>query len=135
MHMKRHTFLLIGGISQLFLGFFFLLFTDTAAAQNMVEITESALMLQKNIGVFSIAFGIVTLLARRSGDSLALRAILIGTIFYLIASSGVDSYGILSGAFTSMAWGGIAVRVIFIFGYFYYLVRIEVDEPPLNRAQ
>jgi hypothetical protein len=126
--MKRDTFLLIGAIGQLFFGIFFLFFTDIAAAQNMKEVSMTNILLEKNLGVFSLGFGIVTFLSRKSSDTIALRALLIGTLFYLIVSSLVDSYGIMKGLFTSDGWGGIGARIVFIIGYIYYLAKMKVDQ-------
>ncbi|MES2285480.1 MAG: hypothetical protein V4547_07315 [Bacteroidota bacterium] len=124
--MKRKTFLLIGAIGQLFIGVFFLVFTEMAASQLMKETTDAALLLQKNLGIFSIAFGIITLLSRKSPDTIALKAIFIGTLFYLIASVCADAYGVFKGIFTSQGWGGIVFRGLFIAGYFYYLAKMKI---------
>lgn len=131
-NMKRHIFLIIAAIGQLFFGVFFLFFTDVAAAQNMKEITESALILQKNLGVFSLGLGLITIFSRKSPDTIALRAIFIGTLFYLIASSCVDAYGIIKGVFTPQGWGGIVARGLFIVGYLYYLVKMKIEKTESN---
>ena len=131
--MKRSTFLLISSIGQLFFGIFFLFFTEiaaTASLKNINDMTEVALLFQKNIGVFNIGFGIVTILSRKSPDTIALRAILIGTLFYLIASVCTDSYAIINGLFTTQGWGGIVFRIVFIIGYFYYLAKMKIEQPP-----
>jgi hypothetical protein len=126
--MKRETFLLIGAISQLFSGIFFLFFTKVAASQLMKETTDTALLLEKNIGIFSIAFGLVTFFCRKSPDTIALKAIFIGTLFYLIASTSMDTFGVLNGTFSSQGWAGIIVRLFFIIGYFYFLSKMKINQ-------
>jgi hypothetical protein len=126
--MKRSTFLLIAAIGQLFFGILFLFFTEMAASQNMKVVTDSALLLQKNLGVFSIAFGIISFLSRKDSDTISLRAILIGTLFYLIVSVCVDAYGIIKGIFTPQGWGGIVARILFIIGYFSYLTKMKINQ-------
>lgn len=126
--MKRQTFLLIAAIGQLFFGIFFLFFSEAATAQSMKETaTETTLLFVKNLGGFQLGVGMITLLCRKSPDTLALRAILIGTLVYLVASVSIDAYGILAGFFTPQGWGGIVARVLFIVGYIYYLAKMKIE--------
>jgi hypothetical protein len=127
--MKRPTFLLIASIGQLFFGVFFLFFPEIAASSSLVDknnITDVAMLFERNLGVFSTGFGIITFMSRKSEDNIALRAIFLGTLFYLIASVCTDAYAIINGLFTPQGWGGIGFRLLFIVGYCYYLAKMKI---------
>lgn len=79
--MKRETFLVISGAAQIILGIYFFFFSEMAGVQFVQGITVTALFLEKSIGIGSIALGLITFLCRKSPDTIALRAVLIGTLF------------------------------------------------------
>ncbi len=126
--MKREIFLLISAIVQVLLGIYFFFFSEMAAAQFVQGMTDTSLFLEKSLGVFSIAFGLTTFLCRKCPDSVALRSVLTGTLFYLILTTIVDGAAILKGVYSVQAWGGIIFRIVFVFGYLYYVSKIRIRD-------
>ncbi len=126
--MKREIFLLIAALVQLFLGLYFFFFSEMAGAQFVKGITDTSLFLEKSLGAFSMAFALITFLCRKSEDTMALRAILIGTIFHLVLTTIVDGAAILKGVYSSQAWGGIVFRIVFVIGYIFYAAKLKIIE-------
>src|SRR5437667_6955903 len=116
--MKRHVFLFIAGIVQVIFGAMFLFFTADAIAPlvNGIIMEPALLTVAKNVGVFMIAIGLINFLGRNSRDYIALSAILLGSLFCLVVTTGTDTYWTIKGVFTSQAWGSIGIRIIFILG-------------------
>ena len=78
-------------------------------------------MIVKGLSGICFAFGLMNLMARNSVDGPALSAVLLGTLFYLLFTTGCDMYWILGGMLKPLAWASIALRVVFAGGYVYQL--------------
>lgn len=69
------------------------------------------------------AFGLMNLMARNDAHSPALKAVLTGTLFYLLFTVSCDIHWTLIGILAPLAWLSVALRFGFAVGYVYYLVR------------
>lgn len=119
--MPRPLFLLIVGAFHVLFGAFFFLFTGFAAHLFIETPGEAALVIVKGLSGICFAFGLMNLMARNSADGPALSAVLVGTLFYLLFTTGCDVYWIVSGMLKPLTWVSIALRVVFAGGYVYQL--------------
>ena len=72
--------------------------------------------------VVTLAFGPMNLIARNGPESAALLAVLVGTLFYLLFTTGCDIHWILTGMLKPLAWASVGLRLLFAGGYAYQLV-------------
>ncbi len=119
--MTRPRFLLLVGAFHVLFGAFFFLFTGLAAHLFLETPAEAALVIVKGLSGICFAFGLMNLMARNSADSPALSAVLVGTLFYLLFTTGCDVYWIVSGMLKPLTWVSIALRLVFAGGYVYQL--------------
>ena len=114
----------VGVFHLLFGGFFF--FFTAAGAQLFIEPPgESSLVIVKGLSGICFAFGAMNIMARNAEEGPALTAILVGTLFYLLFTTGCDIYWIRSGILAPLAWASIALRSGFSAGYAFYLTRLH----------
>lgn len=123
--MPRPLFLLIVGAFHVLFGAFFFLFTGFAVHLFIETPGEAALVIVKGLSGIYFAFGLMNLMARNSADGPALSAVLVGTLFYLLFTTGCDVYWILGGVLKPLAWASIALRLVFAGGYVYQLVVLK----------
>ncbi len=119
--MPRPRFLLLVGAFHVLFGAFFFLFTGFAVHLFIETPGEAALVIVKGLSGICFAFGLMNLMARNSADSPALSAVLVGTLFYLLFTTGCDVYWIVSGMLKPLTWVSIALRLVFAGGYVYQL--------------
>lgn len=112
--------LFVGTFHVLF-GAFFFLFTGFAVHLFIEEPGEAALVIVKGLSGICFAFGLMNLMARNSADGSALSAVLVGTLFYLLFTTGCDIYWILLGVLKPLAWASVGLRLVFAGGYAYQL--------------
>ncbi len=120
--MSRPRFLLLVGTFHVLFGAFFFLFTGFAVHLFIETPGEAALVIVKGLSGICFAFGLMNLMARNSAEGPALMAVLVGTLFYLLFTTGCDVYWIRSGVLKPLTWVSIALRVVFAGGYVYQLV-------------
>lgn len=120
--MSRPRFLLLIGAFHLLFGAFFLLFTGAAVHLFIETPGAAALVIVKGLSGICFAFGLMNLMARNSPDGPALRAVMVGTLFYLLFTTGCDVYWIRTGVLKPLAWASVALRLVFAAGYVYQLV-------------
>lgn len=120
--MPRPRFLLLVGTFHVLFGAFFFLFTGFAVHLFIETPGEAALVIVKGLSGICFAFGLMNLLARNSPEGPALTAVLVGTLFYLLFTTGCDVYWIRTGMLTPLTWASIALRAVFAGGYVYQLV-------------
>ncbi len=120
--MPRNRFMLLVGAFHVLFGAFFFLFTGFAAHLFIEAPGEAALVIVKGLSGICFAFGLMNLIARQSPDNSAQLAVLVGTLFYLLFTTGCDVHWILSGMLTPLAWISIVLRLMFAGGYVYHLV-------------
>jgi hypothetical protein len=102
--MKRSTFMIIAALVQLGFGSMFAFFPELAIGQFLRESVPETTIMIRITGIFLLSFGVINYLARQSDDSLALRAILIGSLFYLVFTIAMDIYWTLEGMFETSSW-------------------------------
>ncbi|MBL7952070.1 MAG: hypothetical protein JNM62_10150 [Flavobacteriales bacterium] len=120
--MPRPRFLLLVGAFHVLFGAFFFLFSGFAVHLFIQTPGEAALVIVKGLSGICFAFGLMNLMARNSTEGPAVSAVLMGTLFYLLFTTGCDVYWIRSGVLTPLTWASIALRVVFAGGYVYQLV-------------
>lgn len=120
--MHRNHFMLLVGAFHVLFGAFFFIFTGFAVHLFIETPGEAALVIVKGLSGICFAFGLMNLMARNSTEGSALSAVLAGTLFYLLFTTGCDIYWILSGMLTPLAWASICLRLVFASGYVYQLV-------------
>ena len=119
--MPRNRFLLLVGAFHVLFGAFFFLFTGYAVHLFIETPGEAALVIVKGLSGICFAFGLMNLMARHSPDNPALLAVLTGTLFYLLFTTGCDIHWILTGMLKPLAWASVGLRVLFAGGYVYQL--------------
>lgn len=125
--MSRPRFLLLVGTFHVLFGAFFFLFTGFAVHLFIETPGEAALVIVKGLSGICFAFGLMNLMARNSDAGPALSAVLVGTLFYLLFTTGCDVYWIRTGMLTPLTWASIALRAIFAAGYVFQLVAQKRD--------
>lgn len=120
--MPLSRFLLLVGAFHVLFGAFFFLFTGLAVYLFIEEPGEAALVIVKGLSGICFAFGLMNLMARNSAESPALSAVIVGTLFYLLFTTGCDIYWILVGVLKPLAWASVGLRLVFAGGYVYQLV-------------
>ena len=119
--MSRDRFMLLVGAFHLLHGSLFLFLTGSVAALFLNTPSAEAHLIMKVLGGISYAVGVMNLTARKSPDSHALLAVLLGTFFYLLCTVGGEIRWIQTGVLKPVAWVPIGIRLLFTCGYGYYL--------------
>ncbi|HPF91909.1 MAG: hypothetical protein H6590_03340 [Flavobacteriales bacterium] len=120
--MPRPRFLFLMGAFHILFGAFFFLFTGLAVDLFIETAGEAAAVIVKGLSGICFAIGLMNLMAHNSADGPALRAVLVGTLFYLLFTTSCDAYWIHTGVLKPLTWASIALRVVFAAGYVYQLL-------------
>ncbi|HEX2617377.1 MAG TPA: hypothetical protein VHL57_07525 [Flavobacteriales bacterium] len=115
--LTRPTLLAIVGVSHLLVGVLFLLFTANATDLLVVDPPPRAVLLVRGLGGILIAFGLINLLARKSTDVVALRAIITGMLAYLVITVAFDLRWMMAGLLCPLAWATMVIRALFAVAY------------------
>lgn len=118
----RNRFMLLVGAFHVLFGAFFFLFTGFAVHLFIETPGAAALVIVKGLSGICFAFGLMNLIARNSPEGSALLAVLLGTLFYLVFTTGCDIHWILTGMLKPLAWVSVGLRLVFAGGYVYQLV-------------
>lgn len=106
-------------------GVLFLFFSAHAANTLVIDPPPRSVLLVRGLGGILIAFGVMNVLARHVTDARALRAILAGTLVYLLSTLAFDVRWILAGLLHPAAWATIAIRAVFAAAYARELWRLR----------
>ncbi|MBL0126273.1 MAG: hypothetical protein IPP83_02210 [Flavobacteriales bacterium] len=120
--MPRNRFMLFVGAFHVLIGALFFFFTGFAVYLFIETPGQAALVIVKGLSGICFAFGLMNLIARNSPANPALTAVLVGTLFYLLFTTGCDIHWILTGILKPLAWASVALRLLFAGGYVYQLV-------------
>lgn len=132
--MERRQFMLIVGWFHVGFGAFFLLFSDLAITLFIDQAGPSSSLIVRGLAGICFAFGLMNLLARKSKPGPALKAVLVGTLFYLVFTVGCDVHWTWIGLLRPLAWLSIAIRLGFAGGYVYLLFMRKKGVPgPTSR--
>lgn len=121
--MTRNRFMLAVGVFHVLFGAFFFFFTSAGAQLFIEPPGKASLVIVKGLSGICFAFGAMNIIARHSAEGPALKAVLVGTLFYLLFTTGCDAYWIRTGILTPLAWASIALRLGFAGGYAFHLSR------------
>jgi len=124
--MKRETFLLITAVLAALFGIFFIFLTPLAVSQFITDQGGSVLMLERSVGISLLSIGLRNYFARKRTDTLALKAIMAGTVFLLFGSVVIEIYAVMNGDFTAQVWGGVIAKLLMAIGYLYYLGKFRL---------
>jgi hypothetical protein len=125
--MKRQTFLTIAAaVSVLFAAFMI------ASPAKMMEGMGSQPNATTNVvlqamSIILLSIGIITFLARKDAGSIALQAIIIGSIVMHIVLLPIDWVAYQQGTFTQASGiiPGTVIHIIFAIGFIYYLKNLS----------
>jgi hypothetical protein len=120
--MQRRQFMLVVGWFHVFFGAFFLLFSNLAITLFIAQAGPSSSLIVRGLAGICFAFGMMNLLARKSKPGPALKAVLVGTLFYLLFTVGCDIHWTRIGLLQPLAWLSIVIRLGFAGGYVYLLM-------------
>ncbi|MFZ1686475.1 MAG: hypothetical protein WAU70_03575 [Flavobacteriales bacterium] len=126
--MNRSTFMLAMAWFHLVAGAFFLFSTQRATEFIFCFPEPTHRLLMVGLGAVVSVFGLMNYLARNSEDSQALRALLLGTTFYLFFTVAFDVYWTLHGSIKPIAWISIALRTAFASMYIHFITRMRIRE-------
>jgi len=85
-------------------------------------VTDSGgLLFARLFGASLVAFGVLTWLVRNSGNSDALRSILLGLLVLNALSFLVLLFAQLGGTLNGLGWINVAVFLLFALGFAYFL--------------
>ena len=83
----------------------------------------NAPMMMLGMSGIVFSFRLINYLARDSAESRAMRAVLIGTAFYLLFTVVFDSYWTIQGLLNPIAWASIGIRSVMAGCYVYYILK------------
>lgn len=109
--------MLLCGIVHLLCGVLFLLFSERTVQGLVVDPPAPSVLLVRGLGGILIAFGTLNVMAHNAPDGPAVRAVLAGTLVYLLITTGFDVRWTVEGLLLPMAWITIAVRTVFAIVY------------------
>ncbi len=121
--MTRRAFMLAMAWFHMAFGAFFLFFQSFASRIIFSEPGPNAPMMMVGLSGIVFAFGLINYLARDSAESQAMRAVLIGTAFYLVFTVIFDSYWTIQGLLNPIAWLSIGIRSVMAGCYGYFLLK------------
>lgn len=113
----RSRLLVLSGGAHLVCGLLFLFFSDATVGALVVDPPPRSVLLVRGLGGILIAFGVMNLLACRAPDGRALRALMAGTLLFLLFTAGFDLLWATQGLLHTAAWATIAVRGVLAVGY------------------
>ena len=125
--MQRKTFFTIAAVVAVLFGLVMLASPGKMMEGMGSQPNDSTNAVLVVVAVFLISVGIMTFLARKDEGSIALRAIIIGSIVMHIALIPIDWVAYAQGTFTKMSGflPGTIVHIIFAAGFIYYLARLS----------
>lgn len=119
MAMKRSFFLLISGIILLSIGIFYNLAPEEMLSGSLYEVDKWTLSFARTSGIFIGSFGLLSLLARNSDDSVALRAILLAMPAMLLLTTALDIwFKAMEAPVKNTA--SVMLRIVLAAGYLYF---------------
>jgi hypothetical protein len=121
--MERQQFMLVVGWFHVIFGAFFLLFSELAITLFIDQAGPSSALIVRGLAGICFAFGLMNLIARKSKPGPALKAVLVGTLFYLLFTVSCDIHWTSIGLLKPLAWFSIVIRIGFAGGYVYLLFR------------
>lgn len=105
------------GAAHVLCGLLFLFLSARATECLVIDPPPRSVLLVRGLGGILIAFGTMNIMARRGENGPALRAVLAGTLLYLVFTTAFDVRWVLCGLLTSAAWLTIAIRGVFAVAY------------------
>ena len=120
--MKLSTFLSIAGLLALVFGASFLLAPAATLAPYGVTTDATGIYMSRYFGSALVQLGLVLLLARRVGDGVAQRAIVLGSFAGVLAGLGVALSAQLTRAVNALGWSTVAIYLLLALGYGYFLL-------------
>lgn len=124
--MKRQTFLTIAAV----VGALFAVVMLASPSKMMENVggqpNDTTNVVLQVVGVMLFSISVMTFLARKDGGSIALRAILIGSILMHLVSLPIDWIAFQAGTLTQLSGiiPGTIVHVILAVGFIYYLMKL-----------
>jgi hypothetical protein len=124
--MKRKTFLVIASVVALLFAVIMIAAPGKVMQSQGLTADEPVKATLQFLGVMILAVAIITYLSRNDPGSIALRAVLIGSIVVHVLSMAMDWITYARGVFSQVSGiiPGTVVHTLLAIGFIYYLVKL-----------
>ena len=125
--MKLKTLLIINTVVATLFGLAFLIVPQQLMAQYGTTLSEGGTVIARLFGASLLGFGIVSCMARDSGPSKALTAILMGFFVADLVGCVVAVFAQLTGTVNALGWSTVAIYALLAIGFGMFAFKKEAD--------
>jgi hypothetical protein len=135
--MPRKTFLFVVACAAAVIGLFALLAPGVLIGSvKHADVTPTALVMTRTVGVLLLTMGLLNFLVRRAPDSPTLRAVLWANLFLQVAILPIDPLAYVLGIYRTLDsfLPNTVLHILLITGFAYYLRQPKASESPASRS-